>query len=282
MKKLMKAIVAAAGIAVVLDTVNKAVFALAKHSVKAPAQGSRIYKWKYGRVRYVIAGDATLPPLLLVHGIGVGAGLHEWETLIPTLSKQYRVYALDLLGFGRSDASCVTVSSYLYALLLRDFVKNVIGEPSFIVTNNLSCSFASAAAQLAPAYFSKLLLLAPNAVKQTKPTCAQRLLTAFLGVPILGTTIYLAMTSHCAIRARLEQMGICNTKPFYTAAHHGGAPARFIYASLLSGSFYVNTAHVLRMLTRPRYILFGESDHLFPQIKDPQSFFRACRGFFDK
>jgi len=280
MKKLIKLILTAAGLAVLLDTANKAIFALAKHAAGGSSKNEHIYKWKFGKIRYVVAGDAALPPLLLVHGIGAGAGLHEWEALIPALSKRYRVYALDLLGFGKSEMPDVTVSSYLYALLIRDFMKNVIGVSAFVASNNLSCSFVAVAAKLAPAYFDKLLFLAPNAVQQVKPTCKQRLVKMLLECPIVGTSAYLAMTSRCAFRAKMEQLGLRRAEPFYIAAHQGGAAARFPYAAILTGSLYANTAHILRNTPQACRILWPESTHPLPQMQDPQALFRACREFF--
>lgn len=38
------------------------------------------------------------PPLILLHGFG--AAIEHWRHNIPCLSQHYRVYALDLLGFG--------------------------------------------------------------------------------------------------------------------------------------------------------------------------------------
>ena len=67
------------------------------------------YKWEYGKISYVTAGKGK--PLLLIHGIEPGAGLHEWEKNIEILSKHYKVYALDLLGFGRSDKPKLSYSS---------------------------------------------------------------------------------------------------------------------------------------------------------------------------
>ncbi len=42
------------------------------------------------------------PELVLLHGWGWHSGV--WETLLPTLTTQYRVICIDLPGFGRSQA----------------------------------------------------------------------------------------------------------------------------------------------------------------------------------
>jgi len=52
------------------------------------------------RVRYVEAGSGS--PLLLLHGLGHSST--SWLRVIPALSASHRVIALDLPGFGGSDA----------------------------------------------------------------------------------------------------------------------------------------------------------------------------------
>lgn len=51
------------------------------------------------RFYYEEAGEG--PALVLLHGLG--ASLDDWEYQIPEFSKHYRVIALDLRGFGRSE-----------------------------------------------------------------------------------------------------------------------------------------------------------------------------------
>ncbi|MDH5325839.1 MAG: alpha/beta hydrolase [Gammaproteobacteria bacterium] len=41
------------------------------------------------------------PDLILIHGLG--SSLQDWEYQIPVFAKYFRVHALDLRGFGRSD-----------------------------------------------------------------------------------------------------------------------------------------------------------------------------------
>ena len=52
-------------------------------------------------VHYLAAGDESGQPFLLIHGFGA-SGFH-WRSNLPALAAAgYRVYAIDLLGFGLS------------------------------------------------------------------------------------------------------------------------------------------------------------------------------------
>ncbi len=51
------------------------------------------------RVQYFVGGNG--PPLLLIHGLGSRS--EDWTPEMPDYAKSYRVYAIDLLGCGRTD-----------------------------------------------------------------------------------------------------------------------------------------------------------------------------------
>ena len=56
--------------------------------------------WNGHKVQYAVQGVGR--PLLLIHGFGASIG--HWRKNIPALAEGgYRVFALDLLGFGGSD-----------------------------------------------------------------------------------------------------------------------------------------------------------------------------------
>jgi pimeloyl-ACP methyl ester carboxylesterase len=56
------------------------------------------------RTHYYAAGDRDAPPVVLVHDGAWGAdGLLSWGAVMADLAGDHRVYAPDLLGFGRSD-----------------------------------------------------------------------------------------------------------------------------------------------------------------------------------
>jgi len=71
------------------------------------------------RIHYLVAGEGK--PLLLIHGLGSQG--NAWALLIPPLVRQgFRVYALDLLGYGRSDRPDVDYSIALQSEIVRQFL----------------------------------------------------------------------------------------------------------------------------------------------------------------
>ncbi len=60
------------------------------------------WTWRDQLIYYVHAGvhHRQHPPLLLIHGFG--ASTDHWRKNIEELSNTFEVWAIDLLGFGRS------------------------------------------------------------------------------------------------------------------------------------------------------------------------------------
>ena len=56
-----------------------------------------IFHWRLGDIHYTKTGYGK--PLLLIHDLDAASCSYEWNKLIPTLSKDYTVYALELLFF---------------------------------------------------------------------------------------------------------------------------------------------------------------------------------------
>ena len=60
---------------------------------------------------------------------------------IKSLAEGNRVWALSLLGFGRSEKPDVVYTQDLWAELIRDFIVEVIGEPVVLVGNSIGGTF---------------------------------------------------------------------------------------------------------------------------------------------
>jgi pimeloyl-ACP methyl ester carboxylesterase len=115
----------------------------------------KYYRWRFGKVGYTVQGQGK--PLLLIHGTGYGQSLRVFRKVKPELAKHYRVYAIDLLGFGCSETPPLSYSAYLYASLIRDFITDIIGYETMVITQ--SAAYAVKAYGLAAEYISKLILI---------------------------------------------------------------------------------------------------------------------------
>jgi pimeloyl-ACP methyl ester carboxylesterase len=92
--------------------------------------------WRGQKIYFVKAGHTPqLPPLLLVHGFG--ASTDHWRKNISELSQEFEVYAIDLLGFGRSQKPAWEYSGDLWRDQLHDFITENIQRPTVIAGNSL-------------------------------------------------------------------------------------------------------------------------------------------------
>lgn len=88
------------------------------------------------KINYRVEGPRDGPPVLLVHGFG--ASVNHFRFQFPALTKEgYRVYAIDLLGFGGSDKpSNASYSIELFVQLLEDFVMEMEPGKDWIAAGN--------------------------------------------------------------------------------------------------------------------------------------------------
>ncbi|MEI6624472.1 MAG: alpha/beta hydrolase, partial [Actinomycetes bacterium] len=87
------------------------------------------------RVVYRVAGDPSLPVVLLVHGITSSSA--TWNPVIPALAKRAHVIAPDLLGHGESDKPRTDYSLGAFASGLRDLLEHLGHERVTIVGHSL-------------------------------------------------------------------------------------------------------------------------------------------------
>lgn len=98
------------------------------------------WSWRGLPICYQSAGTEG-PAVLLIHGFG--ASWIHWRKNIPLLSQSCQVYALDLLGFGGSakptPGDPLPYTFETWSQQIRDFCREVIGQPVFLVGNSIGC-----------------------------------------------------------------------------------------------------------------------------------------------
>ena len=138
---------------------------------------NNLWSWNERSIGWSLMGDANADQaVLLIHGFG--ANTHHWRFNQPVLAELRPTYAIDLLGFGRSDqprarlkdepvsADAVHYGFDLWGQQVADFCNAVVGRPVLLVGNSIGGVVALRAAQLLGEHCRGVVLI----------DCAQRLM----------------------------------------------------------------------------------------------------------
>ncbi|MBX7116141.1 MAG: alpha/beta hydrolase, partial [Myxococcaceae bacterium] len=88
-------------------------------SLQAWEQSANVFTRGSERLAYWTAGEGK--PLILVHGFPTAS--YDWHQVWPDLSKDRKLYAMDMLGFGFSDKpKSASYSTFAQADRLQDFI----------------------------------------------------------------------------------------------------------------------------------------------------------------
>ena len=78
------------------------------------------------------------------------------------MSEDHTVYAIDLLGCGRSEKPNMTYTNYLYVQLVNDFIHAVIEEKTDVIATGDSLSFVIMGCQMESKYYDKIIGVTPT------------------------------------------------------------------------------------------------------------------------
>jgi 3-oxoadipate enol-lactonase len=87
-----------------------------------------------GRFTYEAAGEAGLPPLVFLHGIGGAA--RAWRSQLETFSDRYRAIAWDMPGYGDS-LPLARVSIATLAEALQDFLGSIAAVKPVLIGHSI-------------------------------------------------------------------------------------------------------------------------------------------------
>lgn len=107
------------------------------HSSAIDASAKLVEDTIFGGSVYVrLAGEKNKPAVVLIHGLDDSASEH-WDKTIELLKHDYRVLALDLPGFGRSDKGNRLYSPANYARLINRLVHTYLGKKFHLVGHSM-------------------------------------------------------------------------------------------------------------------------------------------------
>ncbi|MDB4885916.1 MAG: hypothetical protein JWN79_1354 [Gemmatimonadetes bacterium] len=218
--------------------------------------------WRGHRVAYTRHGEGS--PVLLVHGLHAGASSYEWRHTVDDLAQYHTVYALDLLGFGRSDRPALRYTGSLYQALLADVMARVVRERCAVVSSALAAAHVISLAARDSRSITALALIAPMGMSLLQSeSAAQTTVSLLLDAPVVGTTVYNGMTSEANIRGFLERH-FANDRLVHddlvlsymrSARQPGGKHA---VSALVGGRLGADVRSALRRMRQPTLLLWGD------------------------
>jgi pimeloyl-ACP methyl ester carboxylesterase len=238
---------------------------------------AHFFPWKHGRVFYKTAGTENPgAPLIFIHGVGAGASSFMWRKNFDELSRDFRVFAFDLLGFGFSDKPAgAPYSADLYVELITDFIREVSGYPANVVASSLGAAYAIRVADEHPELINSLVLNGPagSDALNRRPGMAGAAFYGLLQSPVLGTSFYNVMASERSIRdyardnlfydhRRVTDRLVAN---LYATSHQAGA--QHAIAAFLAGYLNTDTQSPFSRLTQPIVLVWGKQDNTTPLEK---------------
>lgn len=271
-KKLLNTSLIISGALGAMAVYNRATETLAGELDTILTGEARRYPWKYGDMFYEVKGAPDAKPLLLIHSFWPGASSFEWRKNVDVLAEHFRVYTLDLLGFGLSDHPAIDYEAELYTDLLNDFLKEVIGKPTIVTAHGLTCAFIIACAFRRPQLFERLVLVSPptEILADHFPDPLHAMWKSLLRSPVFGQFIYNQLTSRRAIRQYYDKLGYQDlglltdelVEYIFTSAHQPNS--RYAAAASLNGYLTLNAHEPLAHLQVPVIAAWGREEMLLP------------------
>ena len=273
--------VGAAGLVGGLAAFNRAVAEVGEPAALGGGE-EREYRWRGEALAYAVAGDASSPPLLLVHGVYAGASSFEFRKNFLELAGDFRVYALDLLGCGRSGRPDRRYGPEDVAAQVEDFVREEVGGKAHLVASSLSAALVVPALVRSPRLFGKIVPICPTGLGSLDRPSGRLgdAVYSLFRAPVLGDALYNAIVSRPGIRYYLANLAYYNESfvtdglvdAYYRTGHQPGA--RHFPAAFVSGKLNLGLADLWPRVPHKSLVVWGQEATTTP-VGEAKNFARC-------
>jgi pimeloyl-ACP methyl ester carboxylesterase len=233
----------------------------------------QFWTWQGHQIQYTVLGEGK--PLVLVHGFGASIG--HWRKNIPVLATAgYRVFAIDLLGFGGSDKAVINYSVDIWVELLKDFWSEFIQEPTVFIGNSIGALISLTVLAEHPEISAGGVLINCAGGLNHRPhelnPPLRLVMSAFnklVNSQTVGTFVFNRIRQKPQIRRTLFQVYSDRTavtdelvELLYQPSCDSGAQK--VFASILTAPPGKSPEELLPRVTQPLLLLWGEKDPWTP------------------
>jgi pimeloyl-ACP methyl ester carboxylesterase len=231
------------------------------------------WNWQGHQISYTVVGEGK--PVLLIHGFGASIG--HWNKNIPYLARQgYRVYALDLLGFGSSAKPPLNYTLELWQQQIKDFWTVHIQEPTVFIGNSIGGLIGLMLMSNHPEITAGGVLINCAGGLNHRPDelnfffgKIMSLFTMLVSSPVTGKFIFDSIRSKNRIRNTLYQVyrdraAVTDELVEMLYAPSCDVGAQQVFASVLTAPPGATPQELLPSIQHPLLVLWGEEDPWTP------------------
>jgi pimeloyl-ACP methyl ester carboxylesterase len=228
------------------------------------------------RVNFVDIGEGDAEPVVFIHGLG--GQWQNWLENIPRFSRDRRVIALDLPGFGRSEVPPERITISGYGRTVSALCDQLALGPAVFVGNSMGGFVSSEIAIQQPERVERLVLVSAAGISSASARRRKTLTTARIVESLATYTAarhrWLAarpVTRHIAVALVARHPALLRPDLVYESMMKGsGSPG---YFDALRACLEYDFRDRLPEISCPTLIVWGENDAVVP-VRDAQEFER--------
>jgi len=208
------------------------------------------------KIRYLEEGNDG-PHVILIHGLGSQA--ERWQQVIPYLSRNHRVIAPDLIGFGRSDKPQVDYTPKYFVKFVFDFLECLGIDKTIMIGSSLGGQIvAESAAASENDTIQKIILVSPTGtMRTTNPTLDAYIMAGLYPQHDLIKTAYQMMAG------KKKDVEDTTIERFRSGMSQPNAKMSFL-SSIISFKHWPAITDRLQLISIPTLVVWGRDVTMIP------------------
>lgn len=214
------------------------------------------------RIAYADQGQGP-QTIILIHGLG--SYLPAWKKNIPALSKQYRVIAIDLPGYGKSSKLPHSGMMTYYASVVNEFIQALGLESVVLGGHSMGGQISMVTAMYYPERVDKLILSAPAGFEKFSEGQKEwfRSVMTVRGVMLTSVEDIITNLTYNFYNLPADAEFMITDRIAMRDADDFNAYSHAVVQSV-NGMVNESTQLYLHQIQQPTLIIFGENDNLIP------------------
>ena len=237
------------------------------------------FMWQFSseheaKIRYQEFGknNGNKTPLLFLHGYG--GMIEHWDLNIPEFAHDHKIYAMDLIGFGKSEKPNVRYCLELFASQIETFLYLKKLDSVIIVGHSMGAASGVYFAHHQPEKIKGLILVNPSGLFGDTMDGINTLFFGLVASPLIGEMLFAAFANPVAVGQSLIPTYYNQSKvddklinQFTLPLQDKGAQFSYLSPSKRPLDFRLDHLEKPCNYTGPAFLVWGAEDSALPPNK---------------